>query len=322
MVNWEDLQKVYLQTTKSQNDAPEQWVTIWQSREILSWRSESWYFGTGDLYKQHCYLWSILILKSVYCKGSSEIQVWGIGNILGEGSLIQQYYYHLAINHLRVGNWKFDTRISSSDHGIQIDRNSPGHHSASSLIRSLTCSLNYMKAISIGLIINLYPYLKSAHTDHAPTFCTLLQGSFLLQSCKHTFFHYSTFTGRWDRIFTDVFWVVENVTEFESMRRHQLWSGKRKPLSLILVDARRESYHFLTRLTGDLLAKTMSAWTVFSKVYRNGMLAMSFEEPKLQEVEGAPMVCQWFSWIYQKRWFLDIREVIQGSAAVLDIIVN
>ena len=43
VMNWKDLQEVYLQTTKSQNDAAEQWVTIWQSRQNLSWRSEKWY---------------------------------------------------------------------------------------------------------------------------------------------------------------------------------------------------------------------------------------------------------------------------------------
>jgi hypothetical protein len=36
---------------------------------------------------------------------------------------------------------------------------------SASLIRSLTCSLNYMKAISIGLIINLHPYQKITGTD-------------------------------------------------------------------------------------------------------------------------------------------------------------
>jgi len=81
--------------------------------------------------------------------------------MLGEGGLIQECYYHLVINHLGAGNRKVGTRMASSDHNIQTDKNGPGHDSASSLIRSLTCSVEYTKAISIGLIINLYPYSLS-----------------------------------------------------------------------------------------------------------------------------------------------------------------
>lgn len=199
---------------------------------------------------------AFLFWKVYIAKAHQRYKSEGLATYWVKAVLIQQYYYHLAINHLRVGNWKFDTRIANSDNGIQIDRNSPGHHSASSLIMSLTCSLNYMKAISIGLIINLYPYLKSAHTDHAPTFCTCCRAHFSFNLAS----------------------TLSFITPLSHSRS--------------VVEWKEETFEFdFGWCKKDLLAKTMSAWTVFSKVYRNGMLAMSFEEPNFKRLRVLP----WFA---------------------------
>ena len=138
-----------------------------------------------DLHNQDCYSWSILLLKSVYCKGSSSE---ALATILSEGGLIQQDYYHLTINHLSAGKWKFGTRIASSEHSIQIDSNGPEYDSASFLI------LEYMKVIQLSNSILIYKQLILIHTDDAPTSHTCCRVLFLLQFSKHTLFCYSTFT--------------------------------------------------------------------------------------------------------------------------------
>ena len=88
--------------------------------------------------------------------------------------VLATYCVKTVLSNLGAGKWKFGTRIASSDHGIQIDRNCPGNDSASFLIRSLTCSLSSQLYQSNHYwsnyqSINLYPHLKTAHNDDAPT---------------------------------------------------------------------------------------------------------------------------------------------------------